>query len=365
MANNCNTPEFIQGGTHVDTTIVNPSVTGGNITNTTITASTLAGGVSLDAITAKNIADQICGDTKVCVDGYIDDKVEIQTPANVAAVFSDCAGVPYQVGTATVPSCTEFTAGIADAKAHADTAVTNLEMAVDLEITRLDDRIDDEADRVDAAMLAEKTRLDAEMLAEKNRVDAEMLAEKNRVDTAFTDLVTNIAATVASLDFDKILSVSLNAQGDAVIETMRNSDTTPVLHVIPLPNAYVVTDMKVTNNVLTVEQMDKMGNTSSMSTPLPVATNVKSFDFDFAEEEFVLDTVRTDGVDQKWTLPLEALPVIIATPTDMELSELTKGEELPTDIVGYDADRPSLQAGCNGYIFLKQFNVYIPYYNKV
>lgn len=81
MANNCCATVYVDGGTWVDTTLVNPKVTGGVFNN-----SVLTGGVSLDAATATAIANQICDDISTCIQNYVDKGVFTGTTLDTVLV---------------------------------------------------------------------------------------------------------------------------------------------------------------------------------------------------------------------------------------------------------------------------------------
>lgn len=62
MSNNCCATQYVNGGTWVDITLVNPTVMGATLNNTTMT-----GGMTLDAATAAGLADQLCAHLESCV----------------------------------------------------------------------------------------------------------------------------------------------------------------------------------------------------------------------------------------------------------------------------------------------------------
>jgi uncharacterized protein YjbI with pentapeptide repeats len=70
MANNCTATTYVDGGTWIDTTLVNPTATGARLNNTSLT-----GGVTLDNATAVSVAQQICDSLKSCIQSAVDNGV--------------------------------------------------------------------------------------------------------------------------------------------------------------------------------------------------------------------------------------------------------------------------------------------------
>lgn len=93
----CETPNGGDGGTFTNTTLVNPNIMGGELTNVS-----LSGKVMLDSATAQELAVQLCPYVSGCVSF---------DASEVASVFKDCKGAVHQPEAA-IPTCEQMTAAI-------------------------------------------------------------------------------------------------------------------------------------------------------------------------------------------------------------------------------------------------------------
>lgn len=409
MANNCCATVYVDGGTWIDITLVNPNIMGGVFNN-----STLTGGVSLDAATATAIANQICGDLSACIQNYVDngtftgttlDSVLVRMGTLVNASLTGTVGLDATARTSIATAiCADLEGCITSTIESAALTALNATNA-NLTNTELLGTLTLSAEAAQAVF----TAINAALVTQVNALIAAALLELTPEDigavNATNGTATNLNITGGMLSAVHVVGgvidqsggssntfTSTTLVGPTTVTGQIPLDTEALTHLCaqlsPCVNAAIdaATDVSLIASVfqdcsgaprapgVRLPSCEDMNLAIELAIAnLPALDVISGFSYDPVTHVLTLTTRLDDGTTQTWTINLDTLggqvvpdnitiagdgttsaPLHVILTETTTIKPVTTGTELPTNIHGSRTallGQPDKWINLGGYLF--------------